>query len=151
VTRPGWLELPFLIAVALGPLTWALLFIILMPGLESFSVSAGLGTDPFLFLKLSLVFPIVEELAFRGYLQSRLLNHDWAKFEFSGITIANLVTSLLFCSAHAFYHPLAWSIAIILPSLLFGYFRDRYGSVIPGIVLHCFYNAGYYLLFGFAG
>jgi membrane protease YdiL (CAAX protease family) len=35
---------------------------------------------------------------------------------------------------------------VLLPSLLYGYFRDRHGSVYPAIALHVFYNAGYFLL-----
>jgi membrane protease YdiL (CAAX protease family) len=35
---------------------------------------------------------------------------------------------------------------VFAPSLVFGYFRERYGSIAPGAVLHVFYNAGYFLL-----
>jgi len=34
------------------------------------------------------------------------------------------------------------------PSLVFGYFRDRYDSIWPGAALHIFYNAGWLLLAG---
>jgi membrane protease YdiL (CAAX protease family) len=149
VTKPGWLGLPFLIAVALGPLTWFLLFTILRPGEDGFSALSSFQANSFALLKLTLVFPLVEELAFRGYLQSKAHAQPWGKSQFSGISVANLLTTFLFCSVHFLYHSFTWSIAVILPSLVFGYFRDRFSSVVPCIILHCFYNAGYYLLFGF--
>ena len=33
---------------------------------------------------------------------------------------------------------------MLLPSLLFGYFKDRYRSLTIPIILHVFYNAGYF-------
>jgi membrane protease YdiL (CAAX protease family) len=40
----------------------------------------------------------------------------------------------------------ALAAGVLLPALLFGYFRDRHDSVLPAIALHVFYNAGYFLL-----
>jgi membrane protease YdiL (CAAX protease family) len=37
---------------------------------------------------------------------------------------------------------------VLFPSLIFGYFRDRYTSIYPCMVLHAFYNAGYFGLTG---
>jgi membrane protease YdiL (CAAX protease family) len=37
---------------------------------------------------------------------------------------------------------------VFLPSLCFGFVRDRFGSVYPSIALHAFYNHGYFLLVG---
>jgi hypothetical protein len=48
---------------------------------------------------------------------------------------------------HLWSHPAGWAAAVIVPSLVFGYVRDRYQSVYPSIVLHLYYNAGYALLF----
>jgi membrane protease YdiL (CAAX protease family) len=39
-------------------------------------------------------------------------------------------------------------VATVVPSLVFGYFRDRYDSVVPGAALHVFYNAGWFLAVG---
>jgi membrane protease YdiL (CAAX protease family) len=39
------------------------------------------------------------------------------------------------------------SVAVFLPSLIFGYFRDRYDQLHASIVLHVFYNAGYIWIF----
>ena len=40
--------------------------------------------------------------------------------------------------------------AVIVPSLIFGYFRDRHGNIHAAVVLHVFYNAGYLWLFSSA-
>jgi membrane protease YdiL (CAAX protease family) len=51
-------------------------------------------------------------------------------------------------AAHALTHPPEWAAAMLFPSLVFGYFRDRYRSVVPAAALHVFYNAGWFLLRG---
>ena len=63
-----------------------------------------------------------------------------------GFTLANLATSVLFTALHFVSHPPLWAAGVLLPSLLYGYFRDRHDSVYPAIALHVFYNAGYFLL-----
>jgi membrane protease YdiL (CAAX protease family) len=60
----------------------------------------------------------------------------------------NLITSLLFVLGHLWQHPAAWAVAIAVPSLVFGWFRDRHDSVYPCIALHMFYNTGYFALTG---
>jgi membrane protease YdiL (CAAX protease family) len=60
----------------------------------------------------------------------------------------NIVTSIVFTGFHFIAHPPGWAIAVIIPSLVFGFFRDRYQHVLPAIILHVFYNSGYFLLFG---
>jgi hypothetical protein len=62
--------------------------------------------------------------------------------------MANLLTSAMFVLAHLVSHSLAWSLLVFITSLLFGLLRDRFESVYPSIVLHIFYNAGYFLLTG---
>jgi membrane protease YdiL (CAAX protease family) len=144
LTKPDWLGLPLAIAAILAPLSWFLLFL----GLGSGADFAQSPAPPFVLLQLILLYPLVEELAFRGFLQTNLRNHVWGRIERGGISVANVCTTLFFVGSHFFYHALLWSIVILLPSLVFGYFRDRYQSVVPCILLHCFYNSGYYLLFG---
>ena len=85
--------------------------------------------------------PFIEELLFRGIIQGQLSKAQWAHQSVFNISSANLVTSVLFVAAHMLNSPLAWSLLIIIPSLLFGYFRDTYNSVYPSMVLHCCYNA----------
>lgn len=51
--------------------------------------------------------------------------------------------SLQFSALHFIGHPPLWAAGVLLPSLLYGFFRDRHDSVLPPIALHVFYNAGY--------
>jgi membrane protease YdiL (CAAX protease family) len=92
--------------------------------------------------------PIVEELVFRGRLQGFLSSPAWGRQTFVGVSIANLLTSVLFAMAHTATHPLMWAYLTFIPSLLFGIVRDRSGSVYPPIALHIIYNGGYFLLTG---
>lgn len=62
--------------------------------------------------------------------------------------LANLLTSLSFTLAHLASHSTSWSLLVLIPSLCFGFVRDRFGSVYPSIILHVFYNTGYFLLIG---
>ena len=99
---------------------------------------------------LALVYPVLEELAFRGFLQEALYKTAQGKKTWLGISGANALTSVIFALFHLLRHPPLWAASIIFPSLVFGFFRDRYERVTPAIVLHVFYNAGYFWLFGSA-
>lgn len=62
------------------------------------------------------------------------------------VTLANCATSALFTGGHWFTHPPMWSLSVLIPSLIFGLVRERLQSTYPAIVLHCFYNSGYFFL-----
>jgi membrane protease YdiL (CAAX protease family) len=42
--------------------------------------------------------------------------------------------------------PARWAILVFAPSLVYGFFRDRYNNLYPSIVLHSTYNAGFILI-----
>jgi membrane protease YdiL (CAAX protease family) len=122
-----WAVLPFLVAVQ--PLPWHRI--------------------PSLAFLLAVVWqPIVEELLFRGCLQGFLSIRGWGQRSLVGISIANLLTSMVFTGAHIATHSLLWASLTLFPSLLFGVLRDRSGSVFPPIALHIIYNVGYFMLTG---
>ncbi|MBI3329196.1 MAG: JDVT-CTERM system CAAX-type protease [Nitrospinae bacterium] len=100
------------------------------------------------FLSLALWQPLWEEVLFRGVLQGQLWRYSWGRRAWRGITVANGITSALFMLGHFWHHPPLWAIAVLGPSLIFGYVRDRYASVYPAMVLHAVYNAGYFGLTG---
>lgn len=100
------------------------------------------------FLSLTLWQPLLEELLFRGFLQGQLSRASWGPQAWHGMTAANVITSLLFMLGHWWHHAPLWAIAVLAPSLLFGYVRDRYTSVYSSIALHGGYNAGYFWLTG---
>jgi len=104
--------------------------------------------SPLLFIMLILVRPVLEEIVFRGLLQGWCLKLAWGKRDFYGLTAANIATSIVFTGLHFFTHAWLMAALVFIPSLLFGYFRDRYeGWLVPAIVLHCYFNAGYFLLY----
>lgn len=108
--------------------------------------------QPLNILLAVLIYPVLEEAAFRGWLQGRFLAWTSGQKKWQGISLANLLTSLAFMSVHFFYHSWWWALAVIVPSLVFGYFRERYQSILPGTALHIWYNAGYYIfIVGFGG
>ncbi|WP_051347110.1 JDVT-CTERM system glutamic-type intramembrane protease MrtJ [Thiomicrorhabdus chilensis] len=93
--------------------------------------------------------PLIEELFFRGLLQGKLFQQTWFQESLAGISRANIVVSILFVATHFIYHPPLWALAVFIPSLIFGWFRDRYDSVLPSILLHAFYNASFLTVFIF--
>jgi len=133
----------FLLALAGGPLFGILLVFATLVNPLSW---ARVWSFPF--LSAVLWQPIVEELLFRGLIQGQLGRLSWARHSFLGVTPANAVASMLFMAAHWLTHPPLWAIAVLVPSLVFGAMRDRFRSLYPAIVLHSFYNAGYFLLTG---
>lgn len=103
--------------------------------------------SPARFLYPALLYPVVEELVFRGLVQE--LIHRYLKaWTLGPLTHANIFTSLLFTALHFFSHPPLWAAAVLAPSLLFGFFKDRSGGLSAPILLHVFYNSGYFWLFG---
>lgn len=95
---------------------------------------------------LVLVRPVLEEVVFRGLVQGNLLHISWGRRQWMGFTVANAVTSLLFSLVHVFYHPILMASLVFVPSMIFGYFRDRYkGRLLPSMILHAYYNGGFLL------
>lgn len=103
------------------------------------------------FLLLGIAYPVVEEWIFRGVLQGYLLEYRRLRAGVGGISLANLVASLIFTSLHFISHPPLAAAAVLVPSLVFGYFRDRHGKLIAPVWLHVFYNLGYFWLFTSGG
>lgn len=89
--------------------------------------------------------PLAEELFFRGFLQAQLVSTSWGSRQWAGFTLANLLVSVAFAAAHLWHHPAPWAAAVLVPSLLLGYFRDRHGSVVTPVILHSTYNAAYFI------
>lgn len=137
-----WRDPLFLIAMLSGPLAWLTLYLWIHPPL----IPAEFWSSPLTVLLAVLVYPVVEEWLFRGQIQGALLAGNLGRYRWAGISAANLITSVLFAALHLINHPPLWAALVLLPSLLFGLFRDRYGRIGPSILLHSFYNAGYFSL-----
>lgn len=95
---------------------------------------------------LVLVQPLLEELVFRGLLQGQALawlQRGGQPMCLGPLTLANVLVSIAFVALHLSAQPLAWALAVVLPSLVFGHLRERFASVWPAVGLHMFYNAGF--------
>lgn len=91
-----------------------------------------------------VAYPILEEIVFRAGLQhllGRHLPHRWG-----AISLSNALTSVCFAAAHAILLSPA-SIAVLLPSLLFGWCYERSNRIAFPIILHVAFN--YYATLGF--
>ena len=95
-----------------------------------------------------LLYPVLEEIVFRGWLQEWLLTYPIMQSSKLGFSVANGVTSGIFAAFHLLNQSPLWAASIFFPSLVFGWLRDRYDSLLPGMLVHMFYNAGLLLLFG---
>jgi len=95
---------------------------------------------------VGIVSPVLEELVFRGALQGALLQTAWGKKAYGGISVANGLTSVVFVVVHLFNQSLVWAVLVFLPSLIFGAVRERYQSTRYSILLHSYYNLGFFLL-----
>lgn len=133
----------FLWLFVLGPIAW-------LPMIEvtTFQPLPWHAIWSTAFLSVALWQPLFEELLFRGIVQGHLLQSRSRQRTWFGLSISNLLTSFLFSLAHLASHSISWSLLVLVPSLCFGFVRDRFGSVYPSIALHAFYNTGYFLLTG---
>jgi len=100
------------------------------------------------FFLLIFLYPLIEELAFRGTIQEYLYSKTKQQRLFLGLSLANVLTSILFVLMHFVHHEPVWAILIFFPSLLFGYFKEIYNQITPSIVLHMFYNLCYFSFLG---
>ena len=90
---------------------------------------------------LIIFYPVVEELAFRGVIQEVIATKTKQYPAFYYFSIANIATSVLFVAMHFVHHTPLWAFLVFIPSLVFGYFKEQYKSILPSIFLHMFYNA----------
>ena len=130
-------------AMLAAPLFWVALFVLTRPAVDlTWPVAA-----PVSFLLPAFIYPVLEEIAFRGALQGALWKTRFAGIAWGPISAPNLLTSVVFVAAHFFWQVPYIAVSVFVPSLIFGYFRDRYRNIVPAVLLHVFYNTGFVLLF----
>ena len=93
-----------------------------------------------------ILYPIVEEIVFRGLIQEYFNKQDVFKRKVFFATLSNIATSGLFALSHLLNQELLWALLTFFPSLIFGYFKDRHHSLLPSISLHIIYNFGFFTL-----
>ncbi|TWU65074.1 CPBP family intramembrane glutamic endopeptidase [Crateriforma conspicua] len=137
--RAGWHVYPVTMLSSLLPLAfglWAAIQVAKvipadtsLEGLfDNFTVSSGIA-----FVVLIGLLPgVIEEVLFRGYVQTRLV-HRW------GAVIGIAVTSILFALVHGGPHAIA---AAAWLGCWFGYLAFRSDSIWPTIGCHIFVNSG---------
>jgi len=106
------------------------------------AIPQGMGS--YALLSLLLWYPVVEELAFRGVVQGTLTDYPFARRKRLGISVANLIASFTFVLWHLLYQANPIIMALALPSLVYGFFRDRYQSLLPALLLHSLYNGCFF-------
>ena len=77
---------------------------------------------------------------FRGLVQPGLRRAAWARRTALRVSAANAMTSLLFAASHLVHHEPVWAAGVVVPSLVFGYFRERHGGLTAPLILHIAFN-----------
>jgi membrane protease YdiL (CAAX protease family) len=100
--------------------------------------------DGFLVLLLSqlLVVAVPEEIFFRGYLMSRF-EERWPsrrRLWGAGVGWPLILSSLLFAFGHFVIDLAPARLAVFFPALVFGWMRNRSGSVAPAALFHALCN-----------
>lgn len=114
-------------------------------GLWRWAVGNGATPAPEALVLLIVVYPLLEEIIFRGMIQPIL--HRWTDGLRCGpLSLANILTSVVFAIAHLPSHGILQSALVFGPSLVFGLFRDRHGTVASPAILHICWNAASVLL-----
>lgn len=140
----SWIsDLQWYLALSLGGMFWLLYGYFFQPFTYNYSLF-----ELEKFVPAIILYPLVEEIVFRGWLQGGLLGRAKFSKRWARISLANVTSSLLFALLHALYQPFLWALLIFIPSLVFGYFRERHSSLYPCIALHALYNLGFLYLFG---
>lgn len=127
------------LAVLLAVPVWVALGILVGPGMY---VPAHMLT----WASFVLIQPLLEELVFRGVLQGlalRLTADKGQPRRVGLITLANVLVTVVFVALHLQAQPLAWALAVAVPSLVLGHLRERLASVWPSALVHAVFNAGF--------
>lgn len=98
-----------------------------------------LTMPPLRLILISLILsPVAEEMFFRGVVQD-YLKRRMGRILY-GISLANILTSVLFSVSHVFLWNFVHSALVFIPSLAFGYLYDKTGKIYLPILIHTFYN-----------
>jgi len=136
-----WRDVRFWAAIFAAPLYWLAVLLPNPHGWHPYWPQQA----PLAFLLVVIAYPVLEEIVFRGWLQESLRRH--IPWQVPGpVSSANLFTSIVFAALHVIINSNPVSAWVFFPSLVFGYCKDRYRTLTAPIILHIFYNAGYFLL-----
>ncbi|HEY9135259.1 MAG TPA: JDVT-CTERM system glutamic-type intramembrane protease [Pseudomonadales bacterium] len=129
-------------ALVAAPVFWLVLYFISPP----IANRGWLLAAPLWYLKLVLLYPVLEELVFRGLVQSEIFRF-LKNIKLGPISLANISASAVFSGFHLLNHGAVWAALVFIPSLLFGHLKEKYHSLKQPIFIHVYFNAGYFIIF----
>jgi membrane protease YdiL (CAAX protease family) len=92
-----------------------------------------------------LLAPVLEELVFRAGIQSMLEGTALGRLSVpGGVSLDNVLTSVLFSAAHLMVGPPWLAASIFFPSIVLGRLKQLYPSLLPVILVHAWYNVCYF-------
>jgi membrane protease YdiL (CAAX protease family) len=109
----------FMLALFAGVVAWIMLWFTVIP-----TFTVDWDSIVRIIILTVIWYPLLEEILFRGIIQNYLFNKSWGSTTFASLSVANCIL-------------------LVIPSLPYGFFRDRFSSIYPSILLHSFYNAGF--------
>ena len=127
-----------------APVVWAAIAWIFGPDSDFGSFARW----PLRAVAILLIFPVLEEIVFRGLIQDYISVKLSTWDIYLGITSANWVTTLLFCLTHLVTRSFIVALLVIVPSLVLGSLRDKGFSIKALAAIHVYWNGGVYLLVG---
>lgn len=94
------------------------------------------------FLTQLIAVALPEEFFFRGYFQEKLGTFFKPKWKIFGVSLGYAwpLTAIIFSFAHSVIHIQWWHFSIFFPALLFGWLREKTGSITAPILFHTFCN-----------
>lgn len=108
-----------------------------------FSYQGTWPSQPLMLMGYHLFFvAIPEEMYYRGFMQSRLDAVWEPRWRIAGAMLGPgwLVTCVLFAFGHSLVVFQWWHVAIIIPSLAFGWMRARTDDIVAGALFHAWCN-----------
>jgi len=95
-------------------------------------------------LLVILIYPVLEEIVFRGLIMDALTKHQVFVWRKAGVSLANLIAATLFALSHLWGQSVGWALAIFVPGLVFGFAKERWGSLKFPVFFHAYYNACFF-------
>ena len=103
-----------------------------------------------LFVAVCFLSPILEEYVFRGlvydYVERRSQWH-WPSHSVLNISVANLVSSMLFVIMHGLFRGFGTALLVIVPSLYLGILKRQTSGLGACMIVHGIWNLGWFSLF----
>jgi membrane protease YdiL (CAAX protease family) len=116
------------------------LFIFFVITFTPIEFSLARWRDVWFVISACLLYPLVEEIVFRGLFQHQLNKLKWARRIFLYTSVSNYVVSVCFALLHFLIFINFLALLVFIPSIVLGYFYNKTSSVAPSFILHSFYN-----------